>query len=197
MALEQLLDFLQIALVQPLEGHGFEVAPVLERPVFVQYVSYPARHAGGKIPPRCPDNDNPTSGHILAAVVSHTFDYRANAAVAYAEAFASHTADVRLAIGGTVEGHIANDDVFLRIKSRTLRPIQNHLAARETLTKVVVRITLQFESHTSRDKCSKALTGGPFKVKMDRVFRQTLRSKPSGNLTAKNRPNHAIGIADV
>src|SRR5262245_66553787 len=97
MALEQLLDFLQIALVQPLEGHGFEVAPVLERPVFVQYVSYPARHAGGKIPPRCPDNDDSTPSHILAAVVSHTFDYSANTAVAHAEAFASHTANIGLA----------------------------------------------------------------------------------------------------
>src|SRR5262245_62082021 len=150
MALEQLLDFLQITLVQPLEGHGFEVATVLEPPVFVQYVSYPTRHAGGKIPPRCPDNDDPTSGHILAAVVSHTCDYRANTAIAYTEAFASHTADIRLATGSAVKSDIANDDVFLRSKSRTLRRIQNHLAARETLTKVVVRITLQFERHTGR-----------------------------------------------
>src|SRR5215510_1028926 len=134
MALEQLLDFLQIALVQSLEGHGFEVATVLERSIFVQYVSYPARHAGSKIPPRCPDNDDPTPSHILAAVVSHTLDYGANTAIAYAEAFASHAANVRLATGSAVEGHIANDDVFLRSKSRTLRRIQNHLAARETLT---------------------------------------------------------------
>src|SRR5215510_8265833 len=197
MALEQLLDFLQITLVQSLEGHGFEVATVLERSIFVQYVSYPARHAGGKIPPRCPDNDDPTSGHILAAVVSHTFDNGANTAIAYAEAFASHAANVRLATGSAVKSDIANDDVFLRSKSRTLRRIQNHLAARETLTKVVVRITLQFERHTGRDKCSKSLTGGPFTVKMNRVFRQTLLCNPSGNLTTKNRPNHAIGVSDV
>src|SRR5262245_10774567 len=197
MALEQLLDFLQIALVQSLEGNGFEVATVLERPVFVQYVSYPARHACGKIPPRVPDNDDPTPGHILAPVVSHTFDYGANTAVAHAEAFAGHTTDIRLAVGSAVKGHIANDDVFFWSKSRTLRRIQNHLAARETLTKVVVRVALQLERHAGWDKCPKALTGGSFKVKMDRIFRQTLWSKPSGNLTAKNRPNHAISITDV
>src|SRR5262245_29755976 len=197
MALEQLLDFLQIALVQSLECRGFEVATFLERPVFVQYISYPARHAGGKIPSRCADNDDPTPSHILAAVISHTFDYGANTAVAHAEAFASHTANIRLATGSAVKSDIANDDVFLRSKSRTLRRIQNHLAARETLTKVVVRVTLQFERHAGRNKFPKALTGGPFKVKMDRIFRQTLWSKPSGNFTAKNRPNHAIGITDV
>src|SRR4030095_14535676 len=114
-----------------------------------------------------------------------------------AETLASHTADIRLASGGAVKGHIANDDVFLRSKSRTLRRIQNHLAARETFTKVVVRIALKLKGHAGRDKCPKALTGGSFKVKMDRIFRQTLGSKPPGNLTPQNRPNDTIGITDI
>src|SRR5215510_9491964 len=197
MSLEQLLHFLQISFVQSLKRHRFEVTTVLEGSVFVQNIGYPARHAGGKISPRCPDNDHPTSGHILAAMIAYTFNHGTNTTIAHTESLASHTANIRLAIGSAVKGHIANDNIVLWRKSRTFRRIQNHLAAGKTFAKIVVSVTLQFEGHASWDKCPKALTRGSFKVEMNGVFRQTLRSKPSGNFTAKNRPDHAIGIADV
>src|SRR5262245_25349591 len=147
MSLEQFLHFLQISFVQSLKRYGFEVTTVLEGSVFVQHIGYPARHAGGKISSRCPNNDHLTSGHILAAVIPYTFDHGTNTTVAHTEALASHTANIRLTTGSAVKSDIANDNVFLRSKGRTLRRIQNHLAAGETFAKIVVSVALQLECH--------------------------------------------------
>ena len=106
-------------------------------------------------------------------------------------------ADVRFAVRRPVKGHVADNDVFFRRKGRTLRRVEDDLAAGEAFTNVVVGVAFQFEGHPARDKGAKTLAGRAMKVQMNRVFRQTLRSKTSGDLTAKNRANDPMGVADI
>jgi hypothetical protein len=49
-------------------------------------------------------------------VVTHAFYHGFHAAVAHAEALAGHPADIGLAAGRAIKGHIANNDVFFGAK---------------------------------------------------------------------------------
>ena len=73
-----------------------------------------------KLRPVLPKHHHPPAGHILAAVIAHAFDHRLHAAVAHAETLAGHAADIGLAAGRAVKGHVADDDVFFRRKGRSL-----------------------------------------------------------------------------
>ena len=68
-------------------------------------------------------------------------------------------ADVRLAAGRAVEGHVADDHVLLG-HERASRWREDHdLAAGEALADVVVRVALQDEGDPRRDEGPEALPG--------------------------------------
>ena len=61
------------------------------------------------MPPSPPPSLTDTLHHGLGPRVTHT------------EALGSHPADVRLALGGAVQRHVADDDVLLRLEDGVLQ----------------------------------------------------------------------------
>ena len=144
---------------EPLDVDHLRVHVRTERAVLVEYVSDTARHTGAEVAPRRTEHDHAAARHVLAAMVTHAFDDGICTAVAHAEAFARHAADVGLATGGAVKRHIADDDVVLGRESRAGRREHHDLAARKTLADVVVRIALERQAHARRDERAEALAG--------------------------------------
>src|ERR687891_2394043 len=155
---------------------------ILEAAILVQDIGDTAGHARCEIPSGLADNDNPSSGHVLAAVIAHALDDRTHAAIADSEAFTGHAPNIGLTAGCAVERYIADDDVFFRREGRAFGRIQDHFAAGESFPEIVVGIALEFQSHAGRNEGTKALAGGSLEVKMNRIFGKTLRSKAARHL---------------
>ena len=114
---DQSLDFGDlVGVFQRLQIDHLQVAAAGKVAGLVQHVGDAARHAGREVAPRRAQHDDAAAGHVFAAVVAHALDHRVHAAVAHAEALAGHAADVGLAAGGAIEGHVADDDVFFGTK---------------------------------------------------------------------------------
>ena len=162
MLLDQLLQLQYIILVVQLAGRNhFLIQPDIQIPVFIQYISDAAAHAGCKVLSGRAQNHHPSSGHIFAAMVTHSLYYRTGAGVAYAETFACHTVDKGLAAGGSVEGHIADDDVVLCPESAACRRIDDQLAAGQSFPKIIVALSCQLQGEAPGDEGAEALSSRP------------------------------------
>ena len=117
-------------------------------------------------------------------MISDPLDHGSHTAIAHTEAFARHATNIGLPVGRSIKGHIADDDVFLRGKSRTCRGIQYDLSTRKPFGEVVIGIALQFQRHAGWDKRPKTLTSRPLEMKVYGIFRQTVSTVTSGDLTA-------------
>ena len=161
---EDLLAFI----IKPDHRH---VATLREIAVDIQHVGHAAAHAGREIAPRRPEYHHASTGHVLATVVADRLDDRAHATVANAKPFAGHPANIRLAARRAVERDVADDNVLLGHERRTLRRIDDDLAAAEPLADVVIRIALQRERHALGQERAETLAGAALEMQLDRVFR--------------------------
>ena len=129
MALQHLLQFRQLAFIEPFKGDSFQIAVVPNRAVLVKDVSNPAGHSGAKISPGLSNHNNTAAGHVFAAVIPNTLDDRAHAAVPDCKALSRHPADVGLPARRSVERHVSDDNVFFRRKGRALGRVEDQLPA--------------------------------------------------------------------
>ena len=125
---------------------------------FVQHVGHAAGHARRKVLPGGSQDHCPASGHVLAAMVAHALHHSGGTGVADAEALSGHTVDEGLAAGGSIESHVAHDDVLPRLKpGPPRRRMQNQLAAGEALAESIVAVPLQVQRQPPGDKCPEGL----------------------------------------
>ena len=157
-----------------------QIAAVAEFAVPVPHVGDAAGHAGGEVAAGGAQNHGAAAGHVLAAMIPHAFDDGPGAAVADAEPFGGATAEERLAAGGAVQAHVANQDVPFGRKSAGLGRIDDQPAAGESLAHVVVRVPFQFQRDAAGQKRPEALSGRTVKLEVNRVVRQTLARRTCG-----------------
>jgi len=150
-----------------LEVHHLRVHARVEVAALVEHVGDAPGHAGREVAAGRTEHHHPAAGHVLAAVVAHALDHRVGAAVAHAEALARHAADVGLAARGTVQRHVADDDVVLGREGRLARREDGDLAARQPLADVVVGVALEQQRHARRDERAEALSGRAAEVQAD------------------------------
>ena len=181
---------------QLLEAHHGRVAAAGEIAGHVQHVGNAARHARGKIAAGRPEHDHATARHVFAAVVADGFDDGVDAAVADAEPFAGHAANVGLAAGGAVERDVAGDDVLLRHERGTFWGIEDDPAAAQALAQVIIGVAFQLERHAARHECPEALPGAASEFDVDGVVGQAFRAPFAGQLTAGDGADDAVDVAN-
>ena len=104
--------------------------------------------------------------------------------VAHREALAGHAVEERLAAGGAVERHVADEDVLFRQEGGAARRIDDQPAAGEALADVVVGVAFQFQRHARWPGSAEALAGRAGELEADGVVGQA-RASRSG---ARSRP---------
>ena len=129
-----------VFVVEGLEVDHLEVDPLGEVAVGVVDVGDATRHARPEVPTRRAEDDDPSTGHVLAAVVADTFDDRRGARVAHAEALAHLSAHEALPAGRPVEDDVAGDDLLLGREGRGLGGAHHDPATRQPLGQVVVGV---------------------------------------------------------
>ena len=93
-----------------------------------------------------------------------------------------------------VEGHVADDDIFLSLKGRALGRIDDEAAAGQALAKVVVAVPLQFQGQALGDEGAEALAAAAVAVDGVVALRQGVM-KPFGDLVAQDGAHGPVGVA--
>ena len=70
-------------------------------------------------------------------------------------------------------------------------------AAGKTFAEIIVGVAFELERYPRRHEGAEALPRRALEVKMNRVFGQALRSEAARHLAAKDRPDDAVGVADI
>jgi hypothetical protein len=84
------------------------VAALRKIPLHVQNIGYAPAHAGREIPAGLTQNNDNASRHVLAPMVTHSFDDGMGPAVAHRESLPCHAAEKSFSTGGAVKDGIAN-----------------------------------------------------------------------------------------
>ena len=129
-----------------------------------------------KLRPALAEHHHQAVGHVLAAVIAQAFDHRGRAGIAHREALAGHAVEERLAAGGAVEHHVADQDVLFRQEGGVSRRIDDQPAAGEALADVIVGVAFQLERDALGQKRAEALPGGAGELEVDGVVGQTRRA---------------------
>src|SRR5258708_2142425 len=129
-------------------------------------------------------------------MIADGFDAGADSAVANAESFAGHAADVGLAARRPVEGDIADDDIVLWHEGGLIGRENDDLAAGQTFADIIVGVTLEGEGHAPGHEGAETLAGAASEMNFDRVFGQTLGSPSPGDLAAYDGADDAVDVAD-
>ena len=129
-------------------------------------------------------------------MVSYSLYHRGGSGVAHTEPLACNAAYKGFSAGGSVEGHISDDDILLRLKGNSRRRIDNQLAAGKTFSKVVVGIAYQLQGQALGNKRAEALTAAAAAANGVGVLRQSLRVFP-GNLRAEDGSQGTVYIGNI
>ena len=129
-------------------------------------------------------------------MIAHALDHRQRAAVAHAEPLAGDPAEVGLAAGGTVEHHVADDDVLLGRDPRVGGRAHHQAAAAQPLADVVVGVAVEGEGDAVREPGAEGLAGGAAQRDADGVVGQSRLAVPAGDLAAQHAPDGAVAVAD-
>src|SRR5206468_3416006 len=100
-------------------------------------------------------------------MVAGALDDRDCARVADGEALAGHALEKRFAGDGAVKDGVADDDVVARIATEPRGGTDDHAAAGQTLTDIVVAVTGQLERHAMGEERGEALAGGAVQAHED------------------------------
>jgi len=130
-------------------------------------------------------------------VVSDTFDNSVGSGVSDGESLGSDTPEVCLSRGCTVQADVADDDVLLRLESGHLGRVDDETASRETLSDVVVGVTLELDGDTRSHECTERLSSRTPHVDVDRVLGQTRLAVLLRDLVGQRGTERSIGVDDV
>src|SRR5262245_39286881 len=97
-------------------------------------------------------------------MITNTFYHGFRAAVANAESFASHASQIQLTRGGTVEHHIAGDNVLFGGERCITRRVDDDLAAGKPLAAIIIHIPFHAHSHSMHAESQQALARGAGEV---------------------------------
>src|SRR5579875_1093577 len=178
MARDEGVELLSFALAAHLaQLHHAGIAALGEATFLVQDVSYAAAHPGGEITSGAPQYHHQAAGHILAAMVAHTFDHRERAAVANGKTLAGDTADKGLAAGGAVERHVAHHNILFGLEAGLARRTHRDKPARQSFAAVIIGVALQIKRDAASQKSAEALTRRPLQQNLNRIGWQALLAK--------------------
>ena len=152
-------------------------------------------HTGCKVTAGRPQHHHTAPGHVLTAVIAHCLDHRLQAAIADTEPLSRDPSDIGFASGGSVEGHVADNDILFCQEPGLRGWMDDYLSSRESLPDVVVGVAFQGHRHPRRNKGSEALAGGALEVESDGVLEQSLRAVAPSHLASHSGSHHPIVVS--
>ena len=132
--------------------HHIHIAEIVEVVVLVPYVGNTSRHTCREVTSRLTEYDDPSTCHILTAMVTSTLQDGNGSRVTDTETLSDLTIDIHLTGGGTIESCVAGNDIFLSGKVRTGRRQDGDTSSTQSFGEVIVCLAFQFEGDTMCQK---------------------------------------------
>ena len=170
---DHLLEFRDIVFAGHL-GHGdiFLVELQIQFVFLIQHIGHTAGHARGEVLAGGAQHRHAAAGHVFAAVVSHALHHGTGAGIPHTEALSGDAADIGLSAGGSVQGHVSDNDVLTGIDGRFLRRPYDEAPAGQALAEIVVAVAGEADGHPLRKEGSEGLPSAPFRFHVHRIRRQ-------------------------
>jgi hypothetical protein len=130
-------------------------------------------------------------------VVTNTLNDRCSARITDTEALGSDTAEEASTTSGTVQADVTNEDVLLGTVYGVAGRVDDQTTTRETLTDVVVGITLKFKCDTRCQVSTERLASRTTDVNMDGVLRQTSLAVALTDVVRKGSTKSTVGVDDI
>jgi len=101
----------------------------LEVTLHVKDISDTTRHTGSKVSACGSENENTTTSHVLATVVTDTLNDGSGTGVSDSETLSTHTTEEALTAGSTVKTSVTNDDVLFGLEDRVSGRVDDQATA--------------------------------------------------------------------
>jgi hypothetical protein len=191
------------SITQSFQSHHLGIAARCKITLLVEDISNTATHSRREIASGSAEDDRLSTCHVFTTTIAvgiasrneNRFHDRTNTRITDAEPLTCHAVDVDFAAGGSVEGDVADDDVFGGDEGGFWRGVEDDFTAAESFTDVVVGIAFEFEGDSFGDKCAEALSGTTLEVEVDGIFG---KSVPVffGDFVTKDGADGAVDVAN-
>ena len=132
------LDGLEILIFREcFKVHHVQITAYFKITGLIEDVSDTPGHPGGKITTGTANDNDPATGHVFTTMISDSFHYSHCTAVSYGKTFSGDAAEIGLASGGTIQQYVTDKNVLFRDKGGMTRRVNDDLAARQTLAKII------------------------------------------------------------
>ena len=105
-------------------------------------------------------------------MITAAFRHSHRARITHGKTLTRDTFKIGLASNRPIQNGVANNDIGRRITRKAGRRLHRNAPARKPLTHVVIRITGQFQRHTTRQESAEATTCRALEGNADGIFRQ-------------------------
>jgi hypothetical protein len=192
-----------VRITKRFKSHHLGIAARRKITLLVKDIGNTAAHSRREIASGGTEDDHLSACHVLTTTIAvggasrneNRFHNRIYTRVTDAEPFACHAVDVDFAAGGSVEGDVADDDIFGGDEGGFGRGVEDDFTAAESFADVVVGITFEFEGDSFGDKCAEALSGTTLEVKVDGIFGESVPVF-FGDFVTENGADGAVDVAD-
>ncbi len=154
-------------------------------------------HTSSEVATSTTQDDDATTSHVLATVITGTLDDDIRIRVTNGETLGGDTTYERLSGGGTVEADVADDDVLFGLERRLLRRVDDETTTRETLSDVVIGVTLELDGDTGRREGTERLIRAATHADVDGIPRQTLLAVQLGDTIREGCAQSTVGVGDI
>jgi hypothetical protein len=165
--------------------------------VDVENVGDTTRHTGSEVATsRAKDKDTAT-GHVLATVVTNTLDNGGSTRVTDTETLGCNTAEEASTLSSTVQTDITNQDILFGTVDCSARWVDDQATTGQTLTDVVVGVTLELKGDTRGKVSTEGLTCGTTDVDVDGILGQTSLAITPADLVGERSTKSTVGVDNI
>jgi hypothetical protein len=169
----------------------------LEVLVDVKDVGDPTRHTSSEVTASAAKAKDATTSHVLATVVTHTLNNCGDTRVTNSETLGCDTTEETSTSGSAVQANVADYHVLLGLEDRGTWRVDDEAAAGETLSNIIVAVTLELEGDTRRKEGTERLASGATNVGVDGILWQTLLTEPLADLVGKRSAKSTVSVDDI
>merc|ERR1712127_320464 len=108
----------------------------------------------------------------------------------------SLTTEEALTASGTVQAHITDNHVLLGLEVAILGRVDDDAATRQTLTNIVVGVTVQLRDDTRGKEGTERLASGTLEAEVHMALREAIDTPLLGELVRQDRTHSTVSVAD-
>src|SRR3972149_9772268 len=174
--------------------HHIEIAALFKIPVTIQHIGNATAHTCGKIAASVAQYHDRATGHVFATMIAYALDHRCCTGISYRKTLPGNTTKITLTTDRAVQYGVPDNNILLR-NDRAVRWRQDHNPpSGQAFAYIVIRIPMQYDADTMRQKGSEALAGSARNTDTNRILRQARMPVTPGNFARQHGRKSTVDV---